>query len=167
MNVNGSDNMDVIFSKALNSTFGNGKFRGFNELLGDQFKKIENAIEENTTKEINAKNTPAYLISDDDFVYDVFDVTSGTSGKTMKMPCDGNISVVVYYKYTYTTENAKYSVEVYKNGQLVTGQVQFKKGDVLNFVGKIRTANDGLWHDGETFAVAIKARESLAGIKFV
>lgn len=158
--------MDVIFSKALNSTFGNGQFRGFNELLGDQFKKIENAIEENTTKEINAKNTPAYLISDGDFVYDVFDVTTGTSGKTMTMPCGGNISVGVYYTYVYTTEHDKYSVEVYKNGQLVTGQIKFNKGDVLNFVGKFRSI-DNVWRDGVTFAVAIKARESLAGIKFV
>lgn len=160
--------MSVIFSKALNSTLGKSDAKGFDELLAEQFNRIEDTIKEIVNKQIQSKQTPAFLLADKDFVYDVFDVTTGTEGKKITMPCDGNIFVNIAHKYTFTTEPDSFYVEVYKNGEKISsyGRIQFKKGDELHFVGKFRGINDVL-RDGITFAVQINAKESLGGLKIV
>ena len=77
--------MDVIFAKSLNSTFGHGKFKGFDELMTEWFQKIENAMVESHQKQIEAESYPVALTSNTKKLYDFIEMITLTQGKTFSM----------------------------------------------------------------------------------
>lgn len=153
--------MDVVFAKSLNSTFGSGKFKGFDELMTELFQKIENAMVENHQKQIEAESYPVALTSNTKKLYDLIEMTTHTQGKIFSMHCPGTALLSVRYlpKGVYDAV-----FDVYKNGNLIAEDVLstkiiFNENDEFSIVGKAR---DSYGYSAQVkFYVAIVAEESV------
>lgn len=153
--------MDVVFAKSLNSTFGSGKFKGFDELMTELFQKIENAMVENHQKQIEAESYPVALTSNTNKLYDFIEVTTHTQGNTFSMHCPGTALLSV----NYIPQGVYDAVfDVYKNGSLIAEEVSstkitFNENDAFSIVGKAR---DSYGYGAQVkFYVAITAEESV------
>lgn len=153
--------MDVVFAKSLNSTFGSGKFKGFDELMTELFQKIENAMVENHQKQIEAESYPVALTSNTQKKYDFIEMKTHTQGETFSMHCPGTASLSV----NYIPQGVYDAVfDVYKNGSLIAEEVSstkitFNENDEFSIVGKAR---DSYGYSSQVkFYVAITAEESV------
>ena len=153
--------MDVVFAKSLNSTFGSGKFKGFDELMTELFQKIENAMVENHQKQIEAESYPVALTSNTQKKYDFIEIKTHTQGETFSMHCPGTAHLSV----NYIPQGVYDAVfDVYKNGNLIAEDVSstkitFNENDEFSIVGKAR---DSYGYSSQVkFYVAIVAEESV------
>lgn len=153
--------MDVIFAKSLNSTFGSGKFKGFDELMTELFQKIENAMVESHQKQIEAESYPVALTSNTKKLYDFIEMTTNTQGKTFSMHCPGTALLSIKY-IPQGVYDAVF--DVYKNGSLIaegvsSTKITFNENDAFSIIGKAR----GSYGYGSKvkFYVAITAEESV------
>lgn len=153
--------MDVIFAKSLNSTFGSGEFKGFDELMTELFQKIENAMVESHQKQIEAESYPVALTSNTKKLYDFIEMTTHTQGKTVSMHCPGTALLSV----NYIPQGVYDAVfDVYKNGSLIaegvsSTKITFNENDEFSIVGKAR---DSYGYSAQVkFYVAMFAEESV------
>lgn len=161
--------MDVFSAKALNSTLGTENFQAFDQLIGTQFEKINEAIQNNLAKEIESRNQVKGLVASNfdcfEDVYRYFKVNK--SGKQYKeiMPCDG--SAYITNLHPYQTGASRY-IEVYLNGASVGNYpwndftVKFKAGDEITVVESSQNGNFSTDMDVFIFAKEV----NLQGIKF-
>lgn len=161
--------MDVFTAKALNSTLGTEKFQAFDQLIGTQFEKINEAIQNNLAKEIESRNQVKGLVASDfdrfEDVYRYCKVNKNGKQYTEIMPCDG--SAYITNLHPYQTGASRY-IQVYLNGVSVDKYpwndftVKFKKGDEITIAESSQNGNFSTDMDVFIFAKEV----NLQGIKF-
>lgn len=134
--------MDVILAKALNSTLGQERTKGFDELLLEDVERIKESINSNATREIENKKTIKGLVASTpefpEHIYRCAVIRKSMPEKTYEetMPCKGSAYIQV------SDQNRHIDVSI--NGVSVVPahsfspnvKVSFEKGDVLKILEK-------------------------------